>query len=112
MAIIQFGWPGWAGSGGAILYAAFKGRLATPDERMGPIALSFVMFGLCVVILGFLQKMIERALELIQAGDELHETKPPCSATCAQKRPFSARFAAALGQSPYEQHLGADRQLR
>jgi hypothetical protein len=32
---------------------------------MGPIALSFVMFGLCVVILGFFQKKIERALELV-----------------------------------------------
>jgi hypothetical protein len=62
---LQTGWPGWAGAGAGAIYFLVWGRLAAAEDAGVIYRIGAATFLVCVVILVFSGKRIERTLEVI-----------------------------------------------
>jgi hypothetical protein len=62
---LQTGWPGWAGAAAGAIYFLAAGRLATSADAGVIYRIGAATFLVCVVILVFSGKRIERTLEII-----------------------------------------------
>lgn len=62
---LQSGWPGWAGASAGAFFFLFAGRQATQADASAIYKIGVGAFLVCVVILVFSGKRIERTLELL-----------------------------------------------
>jgi hypothetical protein len=65
LCFLQFGWPGWAGSAAGAIFFLFVGRMPSAEDSSRLYAIGFGTFMLCVLILVFSGKRIERTLEIL-----------------------------------------------
>jgi hypothetical protein len=65
MFFLQTGWPGWAGASAAAFFFLFAGRQAGADDATTIYRIGVGAFVLCVGILVFSGKRIERTLEIL-----------------------------------------------
>jgi hypothetical protein len=68
LSFLQFGWPAWAGSAAGAIFFLFWGRMADSADRADSntvYAIGVVSFLICVAILVFSGKRIERTLEIL-----------------------------------------------
>ena len=61
----QTGWPGWAGTGAGAIFYLFNGRVVTAGDAGAVYQIGAGTFLLCVFILVFSGKRIERTLEIL-----------------------------------------------
>ncbi|MBI4550773.1 MAG: Nramp family divalent metal transporter [Candidatus Latescibacteria bacterium] len=64
--MLSYGWPGWAGGSAAVLFALAKGRLPDPNmpgDSTTQTLIAGVVFLVCIALLGFGSRVIERGLE-------------------------------------------------
>ncbi|HEX5732220.1 MAG TPA: Nramp family divalent metal transporter [Blastocatellia bacterium] len=62
---LQTGWPAWAGSAAGAVFFLFAGRMAGAEDRNLVYLYGVVAFLVCVAILVFSGKRIERTLEIL-----------------------------------------------
>lgn len=62
---LQQGWPGWAGSAAGAIFFLSSGRMAGPEDARAVYWIGIGTFLLCVLILVFGGRSIERTLEIL-----------------------------------------------
>jgi hypothetical protein len=62
---LQTGWPGWAGAAAGAIFLLFAGRMASAADEMTIYLIGVGGFLICVLILVFSGKRIERTLEIL-----------------------------------------------
>ena len=62
---LQTGWPGWAGASAAAFFLLASGRQSTPDDATTIYLIGVGAFLVCVGILVFSGKRIERTMEIL-----------------------------------------------
>jgi hypothetical protein len=62
---MQTGWPGWAGASAAAFFLLASGRQSTPDDATTIYLIGVGAFLVCVAILVFSGKRIERTMEIL-----------------------------------------------
>jgi hypothetical protein len=65
MSFLQVGWPAWAGSAAGAIFFLFSGRMAEAQDSNTVYLISVGAFLVCVAILVFSGKRIERTLEIL-----------------------------------------------
>ncbi len=65
MSFFQVGWPAWAGSAAGAIFFLFAGRMAEAQDSNTVYFISVGAFLVCVAILVFSGKRIERTLEIL-----------------------------------------------
>lgn len=63
--VLQTGWPGWAGAAAGAIYFMFAGKLATDADATVIYRIGVATFLVCLLILVFSGKRIERTLEIL-----------------------------------------------
>jgi hypothetical protein len=61
----QSGWPGWAGASAGAFFFLYAGRQATPGDASSVYGIGVAAFLVCVSVLVFAGKRIERMLEVL-----------------------------------------------
>ncbi len=62
---LQLGWPAWAGSAAGAIFFLFIGRLSGADDASAIYRIGIASFLVCVAILIFSGKRIERTMEIL-----------------------------------------------
>ncbi|HEX9204155.1 MAG TPA: Nramp family divalent metal transporter, partial [Vicinamibacteria bacterium] len=62
---LQSGWPGWAGASAAAVFFLVAGRAAGPEERHTLYRTGLLVYSVCLCLLLFGGRRIERMLELL-----------------------------------------------
>ncbi|MEW6126647.1 MAG: Nramp family divalent metal transporter [Acidobacteriota bacterium] len=65
LSFFQVGWPAWAGSAAGAIFFLFAGRMAEASDSNTVYLISVATFLVCVAILVFSGKRIERTLEIL-----------------------------------------------
>jgi hypothetical protein len=65
LSFLQIGWPAWAGSAAGAIFFLFWGKMAGEADSNTVYSISIVTFLICVAILVFSGKRIERTLEIL-----------------------------------------------
>jgi Mn2+/Fe2+ NRAMP family transporter len=63
--LLQSGWPGWAGASAGAFFYLFAGRPAAPGDSGAVYAIGVAAFVVCVLLLVFSGRRIERMLEVL-----------------------------------------------